>query len=486
MAAPDRYMEHTSYKHILKYTSVFGTIQGLNILVAMIRNKLVAVILGPGGMGLIALFNSTLKLVGDSTNMGVPTSGVKTIAEAYESTDRRRLEESVCLIRSWSVMVALLGMLVCVMAAPFIDSFSFNWGAHTLHYLLLSPTVALMALTGGEMAVLKAVRQLGSLARISVYNVFAVLVVTIPLYYLYGETAIVPSLFLAALIQAVLTLWRSCRLFPLRLSFSRRFLSRGNGMLKLGLSFVVAGMMGSGMEFAIRSFLNVAGSLNTVGLYNAGYMMTMTYGGMVFSAMETDYYPRLSAVGGTGATLNSCVNRQIEVSLLIMAPLLVAMMFALPVLLPLLFSGKFLSVVGMAQVAALAMFFKAMSLPMAYVNLAKGNSRVYLLFEAFYAVAFVLLVVSAFSAYGLLGAGYAIVIAHVAELMVIYAYLRLRHGFRFSSSSLRLSLFQLPLLLAVYCITVTTSGILYWTAGITLTVLAVGYSLRQLQNMRKT
>ena len=47
------------------------------------------------------------------------------------------------------------------------------------------------------MAVLKAVRQLGSLARISVYNVFAVLVVTIPLYYLYGETAIVPSLFLA-------------------------------------------------------------------------------------------------------------------------------------------------------------------------------------------------------------------------------------------------------------------------------------------------
>ena len=288
MAAPDRYMEHTSYKHILKYTSVFGTIQGLNILVAMIRNKLVAVILGPGGMGLIALFNSTLKLVGDSTNMGVPTSGVKTIAEAYESNDRRRLEESVCLIRSWSVMVALLGMLVCVMAAPFIDSFSFNWGAHTLHYLLLSPTVALMALTGGEMAVLKAVRQLGSLARISVYNVFAVLVVTIPLYYLYGETAIVPSLFLAALIQAVLTLWRSCRLFPLRLSFSRRFLSRGNGMLKLGLSFVVAGMMGSGMEFAIRSFLNVAGSLNTVGLYNAGYMMTMTYGGMVFSAMETD------------------------------------------------------------------------------------------------------------------------------------------------------------------------------------------------------
>ena len=477
MAAPDRYMEHTSYKHILKYTSVFGTIQGLNILVAMIRNKLVAVILGPGGMGLIALFNSTLKLVGDSTNMGVPTSGVKTIAEAYESTDRCRLEESVCLIRSWSVMVALLGMLVCVMAAPFIDSFSFNWGAHTLHYLLLSPTVALMALTGGEMAVLKAVRQLGSLARISVYNVFAVLVVTIPLYYLYGETAIVPSLFLAALIQAVLTLWRSCRLFPLRLSFSRRFLSRGNGMLKLGLAFVVTGMMGSGMEFAIRSFLNVAGSLNTVGLYNAGYMMTMTYGGMVFSAMETDYYPRLSAVSGTGAALNSCVNRQIEVSLLIMAPLLVAMMFALPVLLPLLFSGKFLPVIGMMQFSVMALFLRAVKLPVAYIPLGRGDSRSFMFMEGVYVVMILPLMYVCFGCWGLTGTGVALFIGAVLDTVLLMVYNRWRYGYRPDGRVAVCVAMQLPAVIAAYAVVTLATGWVYWVAAIALALASLVVSL---------
>ena len=41
-----------SYSHILKYTSLFGGVQGLGILVGIVRNKLVALLLGPDGMGL--------------------------------------------------------------------------------------------------------------------------------------------------------------------------------------------------------------------------------------------------------------------------------------------------------------------------------------------------------------------------------------------------------------------------------------------------
>lgn len=44
-----------SYTSILKYTGLFGGVQGLGILMGIVRNKLVAVILGPDGMGLISL-----------------------------------------------------------------------------------------------------------------------------------------------------------------------------------------------------------------------------------------------------------------------------------------------------------------------------------------------------------------------------------------------------------------------------------------------
>ena len=88
-------------------------------------------------------------------------------------------------------------------------------------------------------------------------------------------------------------------------------------MVKLGIAFVFAGIMGSGADFVIRSYLNHVGSLNVVGLYNAGFMLTMTYAGMVFSAMETDFFPRLSAVHDNVENQNQTVNQQIEVSLLL-------------------------------------------------------------------------------------------------------------------------------------------------------------------------
>ena len=44
-----------SYSHVLKYTGIFGGVQGLNILISLVRNKIVAELLGPAGMGLSSL-----------------------------------------------------------------------------------------------------------------------------------------------------------------------------------------------------------------------------------------------------------------------------------------------------------------------------------------------------------------------------------------------------------------------------------------------
>ena len=47
----------SSYSHILKYTSIFGGVQGLVILIGMVRNKLIALLLGATRLwALMALF----------------------------------------------------------------------------------------------------------------------------------------------------------------------------------------------------------------------------------------------------------------------------------------------------------------------------------------------------------------------------------------------------------------------------------------------
>lgn len=472
-----------SYHHILKYTGIFGGVEGINILVGIIRNKLVALILGPNGMGLLSLFNSTIKLLSDSTNFGIAMSGVKQISEDYDRQEEKaRLEASVSLIRSWAFLTALLGMVLCVALSPLLNWWTFNWGDHTLHFIFLSPAVALMAVTGGEAAILKGLRQLKSLARISVYNVIGALITSVPIYYFYGESGIVPSLLVMALIQMLLTIGVSYRLCPPRLSFNRRFLRKGMNMIKLGGAFVLAGIMGSGAEFFIRSFLNNTGSLETVGLYNAGYMIIITYAGMVFSAMETDYFPRLSSIQGTGPSLNACVNRQIEVSVLLISPLLVALMIAVPVLLPLLYSGEFVFAGDMIQVAVFAMYLRAVTLPIAYLPLAKGDSLSYLLMEAVYDIAVVLLVVFGFKAWGLRGAGLALTLASVLELMVLCVYMHWKYGYRLGSLALRYASVQFLLGLMSYGVVCQDNPVVYWLSGGALFGVSLCYSVAVLKS----
>lgn len=471
-----------SYTHILKYTGIFGGVQGLNILIGIVRNKLVAMILGPEGMGLMSLFNSTIKLVSDSTNLGIAISAVREISEAYEEGNEEKIQHCVKLIRVWSLITAALGMLLCIILSPLLNKWTFNWGDHTLHFVLLSPVIALTAITGGELAILKGARQLRHLAVLSVYGVIGALVTSVPLYYVWHEQAIVPSLVIIALVQLVFTVIYSYHLFPLRLQFKRKLIGEGMGMVKLGVAFVLAGIFGSGAEFLIRSYLNNAGDLSVVGLYNAGYMMTMTYAGMVFQAMETDYYPRLSSIQGVGEGLNQVVNRQIEVSLLLVSPLLVAFIVGLPILLPLLYSGKFLPVMGMMKLTILAMYVRAVVLPIEYIALSKGDSKSYLLQELVYDVMIVAFVLLGYGIFGLVGTGVGILIAGIFGLVFDLIYCRIKYQYKLSQPVILYGMIQVPLGLCAYVMSQVLEGFFYWATGGLFVVASLAVSIQILHS----
>lgn len=471
-----------SYSHILKYTGIFGGVQGLNILIGVVRNKLVAMILGPEGMGLMSLFNSTIKLVSDSTNLGISMSAIRDISEAYEQEDEEKVRHIVKLIRVWSLLTALLGMFICIALSPLLNKWTFTWGDHTLHFILLSPVVALTAIMGGELAILKGTRQLKHLAVLSVYSMIGALVFSVPLYYIWREQAIVPSLLVIALIQLLFTILYSYRLFPLRLSSNAKMIGEGMGMVKLGIAFVLSGILGSGAEFVIRSYLNNIGDLSIVGLYNAGYMMTMTYAGMVFQAMETDYFPRLSAVRGIGDEMNLVVNRQIEVSILLVSPLLVAFIVGAPILLPLLYSGKFMPVIGMMKITLLAMYVRAITLPIEYIALSKGDSKSYLFLELIYDVAVVAFVILGYQVLGLTGTGIGIALASAICLLVDLAYTKYKYQYHLSKPVVLYCMIQIPLGFCAYMMTIALWGVYYWIVGVLFTVISLAVSLQILHS----
>lgn len=466
-----------SYEHVLKYMGLFGGIQGMGIAVSLLRNKLVAVLLGPDGMGLISLFNSTIKFVSDSTNFGISVSAIKNLSEAYEKGDEEGLRRLVLVVRSWGLLTALLGMFLLMLAGPLLSSQTFSWGNHTLHFVFLSPVVAMMAITGVEMAILKSTGKLRNIAVITLYTMLSSLLISVPIYFFYGMKGIVPTIVLTTAAQMVATVVYSYRHFPLSLSLRNDVLREGLGIVWLGIAFVVAGIFGSGADFVIRSYINNVSGLDMVGFYNSGYMITMVYGGMIFTAMETDFFPRLSAVNGDREACNQTINRQIEVSLLLVSPMLVGIIIFLPIIIPLLFSEKFLPVVGLVQLMMLALYFRAIKLPVSYLTLSKGDSFSFMLLEGIYAVMIVPAVILCFNTWGLIGTGVAIVAIGIVDAGVIFCYTYFRYGYGISREVIGYSLAQIPIGIIAYLMTLSVQGVAYWLSGVLLITASLSFSI---------
>ena len=85
--------EEATYDHIIKYTGLFGGVQGLTMLVGIIRNKLTATLLGPSGLALINIYNNVLKLLNNSTNFGISFSAVRNVSELFDEGDTKKISK---------------------------------------------------------------------------------------------------------------------------------------------------------------------------------------------------------------------------------------------------------------------------------------------------------------------------------------------------------------------------------------------------------
>ena len=67
----------TSYDHVLKYTGIFGGVQGLKMFVSAARVKLTSELLGCWGMGLITAYNAVFEFLNKASNMGIPLNATR-------------------------------------------------------------------------------------------------------------------------------------------------------------------------------------------------------------------------------------------------------------------------------------------------------------------------------------------------------------------------------------------------------------------------
>lgn len=476
----ERREQDDSYRHVLKYTWVFGGVQGLKILVTLLRNKLTAKLLGEAGMGLNKRFLNIAEVLNAWTDFGISFYAVRRISELYEEGTEDEMRRFVGVIRTWSVWSALLGAMLCFFLASWLNDYYIPGEPHRLEIMLLSLFVASVPIEAVECAVLKGLRRLRTVAVVEILSALSTFLFTVPLYYWLGMRGIVLSLVMCGWSVSLIHLFFSVRIYRYRVRlFSHSVVREGWPLIRIGIPYVLAGVAGAMAAGEVFKFL---GDDRIVGLYSVGYGLMVTYAGMIFKAVETDFFPRLSSLNHDTVRLNHTINQQIDVCVLLMAPILILFILVMPWAIRLLYTENFLPAVPMAVCAVFYMFFKAVTTPIAYTSLAKADSWLYLLMECIYDVVFVLMMRFGYSQMGLTGAGLALSAAALFDLLMIGSVYGLYYQYRMRMRTFALIIPQGILLLVTVLACLLATPMVKYAAGVCCLVLSVLFSLRLLSS----
>lgn len=440
----------SSYRQIFKATSIFGGVQVITILIGILKTKFVAVWLGVTGVGIMGLLNASLAFMTTLTGLGLALSAIQEISEAAGSGDELRVSRSIKTSQRWFLFTGLLGMLLTLSLAPLLSELSFGNTKYTGAFVLLSVTLLLSAITTGQKVLLQGLRSIKHLAQSTIAAAVIGFFVSMPLFYYYGIDGIVPSLFLTSVLSLVINWFysRKIKLKRVDISYKSSF-EDGFNMVKLGLALTVSVLIGALVKYLIAAYISRRGGTEQVGLFQAGFALITGYVGIVFTAMATDYFPRLAATKEI-RECNSLINQQIEMALLVMAPICVALTISLPIVIKVLYTVDFLATIPMLEWVLFAVIIKSISWSIGFIFLAKADYLTAFKVDNISNFFFLTGYIALYFILGLQGIGIAEFGLYCLGLILVYYHAHKKYHFRFNRQTIEVISLCLSIAFAVF------------------------------------
>ncbi len=447
----------------------------------MVRTKLVAMLLGPSGVGLVGLYVSVTSLVSTISGLGIATSSVRDLAQAQSSGDANQLAIATKVLRRACWFTGFLGWAATVALAYPLSRWTFGSGERATALALLGITILLTALTSSEKSLLQGTRRIGHLACANVISAMASTLIAAGLYYWLGESGIIPVLITTAAASLGILWWftRQIALLPIRMTLQDTW-RRSKSLLRLGLAFMWAGLLSAAVSLVIPALIVRNLGLEASGIYQAAWGISGVFAGFILTAMGTDFYPRLAAVANDDKHVNRLVNEQTEIGVLLALPGLLATLSFSPFLISIFYSTRFAAGAELLPWFVLGVFGQVISWPMGYSLIAKGASRWYLLTESsanlFRLAGSILLL----KWLGLWGVSLAFAILYAEHTLLMFWVCQHQTGFCWSAPVLKLLLLSGGLILLVFLLQEWPGGNTGTFLGSTATVGACVFCARGL------
>lgn len=469
--------KENSYSNILKRISSFGGVQAFNVVVNIVRGKLVALLLGPEGMGINSLFVSSTNTIQQFSSLGLNFAIVKEIASGKD--EEGKLGHIMAAAFRLILLTAMLGGAACFVLSPWLSLWTFGDYSRTVAFMALSLSVALTTWGAGYLSLLQGMGEVKKIAKSSLVGGLTGLFFGIPLYYFFGDGGIVPAIIILSLSIFLFYFYS----FRKTVAYEKiKFTWQSHKpivrkLISLGLILMVSSLATTTTTYIINVFVRTFGSLDNVGFFQAANSLTNQYVGVIFTALAMDYFPRLSAAGKDTRRMNEVVNRQAEIVTLITTPLVILLILTTPLVIEILLTESFMSITTLMRWLGLGVLLQSVSFPMEYIFIANEHKKIYIWFEIVYAnLSWIGFSILFYYLFGLDGLGISLVVRSFIDLIATYIICHKLLGFRYTLKVSGISGLCLLLGTAAFCASFLPDNISYFAMGIVF-IVSLGFSL---------
>jgi O-antigen/teichoic acid export membrane protein len=417
---------------------IIGSAQVINIIISIVRMKVLAVLLGPGGVGLLSIYNSLLDMVQQTAGLGMGSSGVREIASSRG--DEATLSRVRRVLFAAHLLQGTLAMLAVWLLRDGIAIWLFGDAVRATEVGLIGIAILLSLLACAQTALLQGLRKIDDLGRVTVIGAFVGTLAGLAAVWLQGESGLIWFILVQPLAAVLIALHYTRRLpkpTAARLTLVETW-EVWKPMAKLGAAFMLGGLATAATLLLVRGRISQELGLDAAGHFAAAWGITMTYVGFLLGAMGADYYPRLAEVIHDKVAAVRLMNDQAQLGLAIGGPVLLLLIGLAPWVIALFYSDEFGPAVTLLQWQTVGNVFKIASWALGFSIVASARSKTFLLVQVNFNILFLLMFWPTLASFGIIAAGPAFSIAYILHFALLYLIVHRIFQFRWQRLSLAL------------------------------------------------
>jgi len=348
-------------KKILESTIIMGTSSVLVLTLDLVRVKIIAVLLGPSGVGVLSILNHFHVVGATLIGLGLGTGIAKYVATFKNENNEAGIQK----VLSNSFQIVLFLSLTVLVISIFISSHLSNWilsnPKYSLFIIIYAISFPLAVYPTATNSFLLGLKRIKALAKINVLRTSISLLFIIPLVYFFRLRGAVISVLVITTVHLLLnkyylrketTRYRVLQWQPFEADLLKKLFQYGLTSLLVGSAYYLSHLL---LKIIIVNSLG----LEVNGIYQPIWALTMTYLMLVLSSMSAYSYPRLCELTST-RDITEELNGIVRVAVLLITPIMFFLLVARGPIIQILYSSSFLDATKYMPIQIIGDFFKVL------------------------------------------------------------------------------------------------------------------------------